>query len=258
MDRALDFYIRGLGLTLLDRAGPVARLGAGSTEVLALHGDPAARRVRQTAGLYHFALLVPSRAALGSALRHLVEAGIPLQGASDHLVSEAVYLADPDGNGIEIYRDRDRAEWAHDGLFVRMATDPLDAQGVLASAEPWSGALAAGTRMGHVHLHVADIAAAEAFYHGTLGFDITARYGRAATFLSAGGYHHHIAVNTWAGVGVKPNPEGALGLRSYTLLVPDAAELNRIAATTTPEARHDGELILRDPSGNTIRIRPQM
>ena len=187
LDRALDFYTHGLGLTILDQTGATARLGSGSTELLELHGDPGARRVRQTAGLYHFALLVPSRAALGAALRHLVEAGIALQGASDHLVSEAIYLADPDGNGVEIYRDRERAEWHHDGAFVRMATEPLDAQGVLAAAEPWSGALAAGTRMGHVHLHVADIAAAEAFYHGTLGFDITAHYGRAATFPSAGG-----------------------------------------------------------------------
>lgn len=252
LDRMVEFYTRRLGLSLLSQVGEVVRLGTGGAELLVLHGDPMARRVPRTAGLFHFALLVPSRPALGATLKHLVETNTPLQGAADHLVSEALYLADPEGNGIEIYRDRDRARWPFDGTQILMATDPLDAAGLLADAGPWTGSLPEATRMGHIHLHVSRIPEAEAFYHGVLGFDVTARYGDTATFLSAGGYHHHLAVNTWSGVGAQPNPEGALGLREFTLVVPDEAELHRIAAA--PGRDGGGGLLLRDPSGNALRV----
>ncbi len=257
LQQSIDFYTTRIGLQLLKQQGETAYLGVGAEELLVLHGNPGARRVPRTSGLYHFALLVPTRRALGAALKHLVDSGVPLQGAADHLVSEAIYLADPEGNGIEIYRDRDRVEWTVHGSEIQMATDPLDAQGVLAAAigAPSDQGLPAGTRMGHVHLHVADIAAAEAFYHGVLGFDITLRYGKSATFLSAGGYHHHIAVNTWAGQGAKPNPEGAMGLKEFSLVVPDAAELRRIAAITSPLEDNGGEILLRDPAGNAVRIK---
>lgn len=257
LSQAVDFYTNRLGLQVLKQQGETVHLGVGPIELLVLHANLGARRVPRTAGLYHFALLVPTRRALGAALKHLIDTGVPLQGAADHLVSEAIYLADPEGNGIEIYRDRDRAEWIVRDGEVRMATDPLDAQGVLAAAigAPTDHGLPEGTRMGHVHLHVGDIAAAEAFYHGLLGFDITLRYGRSATFLSAGGYHHHLAVNTWAGVGAKPNPEGALGLKEFTVVVPDAAELRRIAAIASPVEDNGGDILLRDPSGNAVRIK---
>ncbi|WP_228486731.1 VOC family protein [Paludibaculum fermentans] len=150
LSRSVDFYTTRLGLQLLKQQGDTAHLGVGAEELLVLHEIPGAQRVPRTAGLYHFAILVPSRRALGAALKHLVDTGVPLQGAADHLVSEAIYLADPEGNGIEIYRDRDRAEWTIQGSEIQMATDPLDAQGVLAAAigAPTDHGLAEGTRMG--------------------------------------------------------------------------------------------------------------
>ncbi|MGC4054770.1 MAG: VOC family protein [Paludibaculum sp.] len=256
LSQAVEFYTSRLGLQVLKRLDEAVHLGVGSVELLVLHGNLGARRVPRTAGLYHFAILLPSRRALGAALKHLIDSGVPLQGAADHLVSEAIYLADPEGNGIELYHDRDRAEWPVRDGQIQMATDPLDAQGVLASAigAPTNQGLPEGTRMGHIHLHVGDIAEAEAFYHGVLGFDITLRYGRSASFLSAGGYHHHVAVNTWAGVGAKPNPEGAMGLKEFSVVVPDTAELRRIAAITSPLEDNGGDILLRDPSGNAVRI----
>src|SRR5262249_53780909 len=151
----------------------------------------------------------------------------------DHLVSEALYLDDPDGNGIEIYRDRPRAEWPRSGGRIRMATDPLDLDGIVAELDrddrPWDG-LAPATVIGHVHLHVADLRAAEAFYHGVLGFDIITNYGGSALFVSAGGYHHHLGLNTWAGVGAPPSPADAAGLRRFAVVLPDPGALEQVAA----------------------------
>jgi catechol 2,3-dioxygenase len=262
LQRSLDFYTYRLGLGVHRNQDSIATLGAGGEDLLVLHQVPGTRQTRGTTGLYHFALLLPSRASLGVALAHLVESKTALQGASDHLVSEALYLADPDGNGIELYRDRPRDEWTFDAGGLRMATDPLDVEGLMAegarSGEAWAG-MPAGTVMGHVHLRVSDIPAAEHFYRDLLGLDLMTRFGSSASFLSAGGYHHHLATNTWGGVGAPPPPVDAAGLREWTLVVPDEEEVNRAdhrlhaGGVKTERLKHG--LWARDPSGNAVVVR---
>ena len=175
---------------------------------------------RRSAGLFHFAILVPSRAALGRSLRRLTDQRWPISGAADHLVSEALYLSDPDGLGIEIYRDRPREAWRSSAIGeLAMGTEPLDLQAVHdapGAESPWTG-LEAGTVMGHVHLHVPHLDTAEAFYCGGIGFDPIVRGYPGALFVAAGGYHHHLGLNTWAGVGAPPPPEFAAGLRGFTI-----------------------------------------
>jgi len=259
LDRSLAFYQENLGFQLHRRDGDTAYLGAGGPDLLVLTEQPGARTVSGVTGLYHFAILTPSRLALAQSLRHLAETRTPLQGFSDHLVSEAIYLADPDGNGIEIYRDRPRSEWPRQNGQLQMATDPLDVQGVLAELEtqpaPWAG-LEPETTIGHVHLHVATIPSAEAFYVETLGFDLIMRYGPSASFVSAGGYHHHLGLNTWAGVNAPPPPPDAAGLRYFTINLPDAAALGavveRIQQAGLAFQEKDGVIFLRDPAQNGV------
>lgn len=222
---------------------------------------PAAPRVRGTTGLYHFAILVPSRADLARSLRRLADTDTVMQGFADHGVSEALYLADPDGNGIEIYRDRPRAEWPMANGAVQMTADPLDLEDLLAAAPPASGqfhALADGTVIGHVHLHVGNLAEAEAFYVGVLGFDLIQRYGPSALFVSAGGYHHHVGLNTWAGVGAPPPPPGAIGLRHFVVRLPTAGArtriVERINAARVPIVAHEYGSLVHDPARNAILL----
>ena len=259
LDRAQSFYERTIGLTTLDRSNGVARLGTEAGPLLELAGEPEAPpRPRGTTGLFHLALLVPTRADLATALRRVAESGWSFTGASDHLVSEALYLYDPEGNGIEIYRDRPRAEWRYVDGNLQMATEPLDLDGVMgelpAGGSP--GPIAAGTRLGHAHLNVADIAAAEAFYGGVLGFDVTARGYPGALFLSAGGYHHHVGVNTWAG-GDAP-PRESRGLRWFEVVLPSteelAAAMNRIEAAGIETEEGEHGIHVRDPSGNGVLL----
>ena len=262
LDREREFYERAIGLRVLgdegDADGSTLRLGADGTVAIELIGDPdAPPRRRGTTGLFHLAILVPSRADLASALRRVVGAGGPLAGASDHLVSEALYLADPEGNGIEVYRDRPREEWRRVDGQIEMATLPLDLDSLLAEQrEGESSHAPAGTRIGHVHLHVADLAAAEEFYAGVLGLDVTVRGYPGALFLSAGGYHHHIGVNTWAGEGAPAPPPGSRGLRHFEILLPGTADLEaaeRRLRDAEVEARRDGEGVhTADPSRNGI------
>lgn len=264
LDRALDFYTYQLGFHLLSRVGPQASLSVdGQTILLVLQERPGALpKPTYSTGLYHFAILTPSRLHLARSLRRLIELRYPLQGASDHLVSEAVYLADPDGNGIEIYADRPRSAWPRMGGELRMATDPLDFDGLMAELRadggPWQG-LPASTIIGHVHLHVRDIPEARAFYCEVLGFDLVLRYGPSALFVSAGGYHHHIGLNTWAGAGAPPPPSNAAGLVRYEIVLPDAAALlalqERLQQAQIASSAGDGSLDLTDPSGNGIRLR---
>lgn len=259
--RSMAFYGDVLGLRASE-AGDGARavaLAAGDEPLLLLHELPGARRKpARTTGLYHVALLTPSRRELARTLARLAAARYPLSGASDHLVSEALYLDDPDGNGLEIYADRPRAAWPHAGREVRMAVDPLDVDGLLAELDgaPWDG-MAAGTTVGHVHLHVADLGASEAFYGGVLGFEMMQRFP-GALFMAAGGYHHHLGLNTWAGQGAPPPPPDAAGLRRFSVLLPDAAALEELAgrvraAGLAAEALPEG-LELRDPSQNRILL----
>lgn len=222
LDRSLLFYRDVLGFTETHRDGRTSHLSAHGGRVLVeLHErSGAVSKPPRSSGLFHFAILVPSRAALGRSLRRLDEKGWPMSGAADHLVSEALYLNDPDGLGIEIYRDRPRDSWRiSDSGELAMATDPIDLQGVHdepGAETPWTG-LESATVMGHVHLHVPQLDTAEAFYCGRIGFEPVVRGYPGALFVAAGGYHHHLGLNTWVGVGAPPPPANAVGLRSFTI-----------------------------------------
>jgi catechol 2,3-dioxygenase len=217
LDASKRFYQDVLGFEDADRTG---LRPPGGRRLIELVEDPQAiAKPRRSAGLYHFAILVPSRAALARSLRRLIDRRWPLTGASDHLVSEALYLDDPDGLGIEIYRDRPRHEWPRRNGQLAMATDPLDLEGLRnerGAEAAWTG-LEAGTVIGHVHLHVPHLDTAEALYCGRIGFEPTVRGYPGALFAAAGGYHHHLGLNTWAGIGAPPPPEHAVGLRSFTI-----------------------------------------
>ena len=263
LKRSEQFYREVLGFKPLPgRDGTLSLTADGKTPVLVLKGNPAApTRPPHTTGLYHFAILMPSRLDLARSLRRLAEVRYPLQGGTDHLVSEALYLADPDGNGIEIYRDRPRETWEFLNGEVHMESDPLDYDGILAELdghhEAWNG-LAEGTRMGHVHLNVADIGDAEDFYNGVLGFDVTMRRATGALFISAGRYHHHLGLNIWDGAGAPPPPPDAIGLRYYGIELPNVAEFQTVAgrvqeAGIRAEEMDEG-IMLRDPSQNGVLL----
>lgn len=261
MARSLTYYQQNIGLKLHHQEANTAVLGSGETELLQLMARPSVPKPRRSTGLYHFALLLPSRLELAKTLTHLINTETAIAGASDHLVSEALYLSDPDGNGIEIYRDRPRDEWKIINDVLQMSTEPLDVQGVLSelnsATAAWNG-LHQATIMGHIHLHVNYLDQAEAFYTDILGFDLVTRYGPSAAFVSAGGYHHHIGLNTWAGVGAPPPPDNAVGLNWFTIVFPDQDALQatavRLQSADIPyEKRGDG-LFLRDPANNGILL----
>ena len=261
LDRSRVFYEQAVGLRAVEHDDGALGFGApGGRVLIELRGDAAAPRLnRRAPGLYHLAILVPTRSDLAFALARLVQAGWPLDGASDHMVSEALYLSDPDGNGIEIYRDRPREEWRRVGDQLQMATLPLDLDAVLAELRGESELQESapdGTTIGHVHLQVADLAEAEAFYHGVLGFDVMVRGYPGALFVSAGGYHHHIGLNTWHSAGAPPAVAGSVGLRSFSVELPNERELQAVLAridraniASNPEP--DGVLV-RDPFGNGV------
>jgi catechol 2,3-dioxygenase len=262
LDRSIRFYEAHLGFTLHQRDGRAARLGAGGADLLVLTECEQAPRVRGATGLYHFAILVPSRIELGRALRRLAETDTLMQGAADHGVSEALYLADVDGNGIEIYRDRPRAEWPFTAGRLQMVAEPLDIDRLLAEgAGVPEGNLASGTTIGHIHLQVPRLDDARRFYVDVLGFELMQRYGPSALFVSAGGYHHHIGLNTWAGVGAPPPPPGAIGLDHFDVVLPGqpavAAIAERVSAAGIPSETITGGVLVRDPAGNTLVLRSQ-
>lgn len=240
------FYETALGLRRLSSDGAAILLGAGDRVLLELRGDTAARRASpREAGLFHTAFLLPSRAALGAWLRHAVEARVPVQGASDHLVSEAIYLADPEGNGIEIYADRPRADWKAADGSLKMATEPLDVPGLAAAAlAPWAGA-PDGTVVGHVHLQVGQVEAAERFWTDVIGMDLMAHYPGAA-FLASGGYHHHIGANVWNSRNAAVRALPATGLAELELLAAPAEH-----AAITARAGSDRPA---DPWGTVLRL----
>jgi catechol 2,3-dioxygenase len=263
LDRAAGFYERVVGMRSLRRDGDTALLGTNSSPVVELVGRPdAPPRKRGTTGLFHTAILVPSREELGRSLRRVAGARWPLAGASDHLVSEALYLEDTEGNGIEIYRDRPREEWRYEHGRLQMATLPLDLRSMLRKSTDEGEdppVMSGRTRIGHVHLQVADLAAAEAFYRGILGFEVTVGDYPGALFLSAGGYHHHVGLNTWAGEGAPAPEPGAVGLRWFEVVLPHAPELDRIferlGDARIDVERVDDGVLTADPSGNAVLLR---
>ena len=259
LDRSVAYYQDAIGLRVHGRDDGRAALGAGAEDLLVLVEDPDARRGGRHAGLYHFALLHPSREELARALKRLAVGRTAVDGAADHGVSEALYLSDPDGNGIELYADRPRQAWpAPDpGARVGMFTAALDVQELLhvVADEDVQAQAGEGLVVGHVHLHVSDLAAARAFYVDRVGFESMAAM-RSAVFVSAGGYHHHLGFNTWRGQGVPPAPEHAVGLRHWTVVLDDPAVVQGVRARlegagAAPEPVPGG-LQVRDPAGNAV------
>jgi catechol 2,3-dioxygenase len=265
LERSLGFYRDVLGLRPLERDAAGAILGAqdDKTSLVELRerrgARPAARRGRL--GLYHFAILLPDRGSLGRLLRYLGENGVRF-GSADHLVSESLYLQDPDNLGIEVYADQPRSTWRRVGRELMMATDPIDLAGLLHAAgdASWKG-MPAGTTMGHVHLHVGDLAQAAAFYSDGLGFDRTVWHYPGALFLGAGGYHHHLGTNTWAGSNAKPPEERDARLLEWSIILPDepsvlAAGENLAQSGYSPvlDKGQITELVVRDPWGTELRL----
>ncbi|SDW85333.1 catechol 2,3-dioxygenase [Marinococcus luteus] len=259
--RAAAYYENVIGLRILGHSSSTAVLGVPSDElplVMLREVEGSVTPPRTYAGLYHFAVLLPDRASLGALMRHLHSIGERF-GASDHSVSEALYLTDPDGNGIEVYRDRPRTEWKYDSNgFVHMTVDPLHEQQLLQEGEntQWHG-LPARTVMGHVHLHVQDMEKAYRFYVEVLGFELTADPQKfPAFFAAAGGYHHHIGLNSWAGAQAPKASIRNTGIDMYTLLLPSDQSLEpvaeRLEAAGYPFHRKEHALYVTDPSGIVV------
>lgn len=256
VERVRDFWVERLGLTASAGDGGIVALaaGPGGEALIALHPDAEARPAPGGAtGLFHLALVVPDRASLGRVLARLLAEKVPLQGASDHLVSEALYLADPEGNGIEIYADRPREDWTWSGGSLRMATLPLDLQSLLAEGRGEASGIPPGTRMGHVHLRVSDLDASERFYGPAgIGLDVTTREYPAARFLAAAGYHHHLGMNVW-GVGGRPEP-GSAGLVAWTLVIPQRGAAEAAVGRVGAKRVGDETWEVTDPDGIPVRI----
>jgi catechol 2,3-dioxygenase len=256
LDRSLAYYRDVLGLRLHRREGALAAIGAGGEDLVLLAEQPDARRAGRHAGLFHFALLFDSREELARAALRLAAQGAPISGASDHGTHEAVYLRDPDGIGIELAADRPREQWPEPAAYAA-GPAPLDLHGLLetvAGEEPTRHA-GEGLRMGHVHLQVSDLDAARRFYRDALGFGVVVDIGSAA-FLATGGYHHHVGVNVWAGVGIPPAPPDAVGLRHWTLELDGPAELDALRARLDglglPYEALESGLLARDPAGIAV------
>src|SRR5437763_12293909 len=257
LPRSLQYYRRVVGLDVLEGAAGRASLGANATELLVLVEEAGARPDDGHTGLYHFALLLPTRADLGRWLAHAVRDRVPMTGLSDHYVSEAIYLRDPDHHGIEIYADRPRELW-EGRVGERMTTEPLDVKDLLGEADGDFAGMPAGTTMGHVHLKVSSIPQTVEFYRDVLGFDLVVERVPQAAFLSAGGYHHHLGANTWESAGAPPPPTGSAALRYATVVLPSSEArdeaVRRVAdAGQEPEATATGTLV-RDPSGNAVLL----
>ena len=259
IERSLAFYQHSLGMQLHWRKGNGAALGAGHNDLLALTEQPGAVKPRRHSGLYHFAILVPSRKELASSIKNIIETKTNVTGGADHLVSEALYLDDPDGNGIEIYRDRPRSTWKKENGQVKMAVDPLDYQGILSELKTnngdWSG-LHPDTVLGHMHLHVAHLPESITFYEKVIGLDLMATMMGSAAFLSAGGYHHHLGINTWNGVGAPAPSSNSVGLLYFTINLADPenreALIERLNGAGALQQEHEAGIFIQDPSGNGI------
>jgi catechol 2,3-dioxygenase len=263
LDRSVAFYEGAIGLGLHRRESGVAAMGVGGEDLLVLYEEPGARRAGRHAGLYHYALLFPSREELARAALRLAATGTPIQGASDHGTHEAIYLPDPDGNGIELAADRPREMWPRP-LEYSGGPHPLDLDGLLAAVageEPRAEA-APGLAVGHVHLHVGDLERGVAFYRDVLGFELMTFIPGAAAFVAAGGYHHHLGFNVWRGTGVPPAPDGRVGLRHWTVVLEEREDVavvgRRVRAAGLETEEREGGLLVRDPWNIAVQfVTPQ-
>ncbi len=259
LDRSIEFYARAIGLRLLRREGNLATMGAGAEDLVVLTEEASARPAGRHAGLYHFALLHPSRAELARAAQRLVDTRTPINGASDHGISEAIYLPDPDGNGIELAADRGREHWGDLRDPATIGPRPLDMAGLLSTVdgEEPPGQADPGLVVGHVHLHVGDIDEALDFYRDVIGFQVMTRFPSAA-FIAAGGYHHHLGLNTWRGEGVPPVPDGVVGMRRWTVVLPDTGPVeqlrSRVQAAGLPHGDSGDGLLVSDPWDNRMLV----
>jgi catechol 2,3-dioxygenase len=261
LERSLAFYEHAIGLQVHGRDGAVAALGAGGEDLVVLHEDPAAKPAGRHGGLYHVALLYPTREELARVAIRLAVTRVPIQGASNHGTHEAIYLPDPDGNGLELAADFPREQWPDisgpEGYGGGPAPLDLDALLETIAGEDLASHAAPGLTVGHVHLHVGDLEEATRFYRDGLGFAVMTDLG-TAVFVSAGGYHHHVGVNVWRGRGVPPVPADAVGLRHWTLVVADADELaavrERLRAIGAPVQQREGAVLAHDPSGTAVLV----
>ena len=261
LDRSIGFYQDAIGLRLHNREDGTAAMGAGAEDLLVLHEEPTARPAGRHAGLYHYALLHPSRVELSRAAHRLAERGTPITGASDHGISEAIYLPDPDGNGIELARDRGREHWGDLSDPRTIGPRPLDMASLMAEVdedEETQRHADAGLVVGHVHLHVGDVEQGLAFYRDVVGFEPQTVFPTAA-FVSAGGYHHHLAFNTWRGEGVPPEPDDVVGLRRWSVVLERQEEVDDVrrraeSAGLELEDLGDGAFVIRDPWRIPVRF----
>jgi catechol 2,3-dioxygenase len=261
LDRSVAYYDAAIGLQVHRREGTVAALGAGAEDLVVLHEDRAARPAGRHAGLYHVALLYPSREELARVTMRLAVTRVPIQGASNHGTHVAIYLPDPDGNGLELAADFPREQWpdisSPEGYGGGPAPLDIDALLDTVAGETLTPRAAPGLTVGHVHLHVGDLDAATAFYRDGLGFEVMTDLG-TAVFVSAGGYHHHVGFNVWRGRGVPPVPAGAVGLRHWTLVLDGAEQLaavrERLRAIGAPVEETSAGILTRDPSGTTVLV----
>lgn len=260
LDKMVEFYSDTMGFDVMTKEEKGVQMGVAGKKILSLvRPDDVIQKPPRRTGLYHFAILLPDRKHLGSFINHLRVNNTPVTGGADHEVSEALYLQDPEDNGIEVYSDIPDSQWTWQGDQVNMGTEPLDFRGLMELGKDieWKG-MPEGTKLGHMHLHVRELEEAFLFY-STLGFQRVAELGGSANFISTGGYHHHIGLNVWNGKGADPAPENATGLRYYTLAVSDEESMEeifkRLADKKYDATIEEGILYTQDPSGNRIQIR---
>lgn len=267
LSRALGFYERLLGFKVIQNSGGTVFLsptGKPPHRIVLTESPKARPRPRGTTGLFHIAIRFPLRESLSHELRHVIDQKYRLHGFSDHGVSEAIYLADPDGNGVELYVDRPRSDWPRDRGEIAMMTDPLDIDNLLGASKSasWFG-IHPGTDIGHVHLQVSDLRRSAQFYEEQLGFEVTQRSYPGALFLAAGGYHHHVGLNVWAGEGAPPPPPDAVGLVAFSVIVPTREDLSRLRSRleNTGVELHGEDpaipgsgVLIHDPDGNGVVV----
>lgn len=260
IEKSIEFYTKIMGFNILNREDKEVILTADGINPIITIVEPenVVPKLPRRTGLYHFALLLPSRFHLGLFLKHIREEGYPIIGGSNHGVSEAVYLEDPDENGIEIYRDIDSKEWKRNGNQINMVTDPLDYNGIILDTgeEKWNG-IPKETIIGHIHLHVGDLDEAKRFYCDGLGFDLVMKMANSALFISSGGYHHHIGLNIWNGRNAQPLPDNSAGMKYFTIMFPHIATRKNTINNLRDLGYvviEDNDIFVRDPSNNLIKL----